>query len=210
MLSSETIIIRLTLALVAGAIIGLEREYRDKSAGFRTLILICVGSCLFTLISLLMASDTMDRIVANVVTGIGFIGGGVIFKSSEGVNGLTTAATIWVTAAIGMSVGSGFYYAAGFTLIITFLVLAFFYRVENLIDRFNKEKVYNVKAILKPGIFSHYEEVLDNNNLKYQVVKRTRLQDEISGTFIVQGSAKDHQKFVDYMLMHEDVKEFSF
>src|SRR5690606_7665995 len=200
----------LTMALIAGAIIGLEREYRDKSAGFRTLILICLGSCLFTLISHLMASDTLDRIVANVVTGIGFIGGGVIFKSSEGVNGLTTAATIWVTAAIGMAVGSGFYYAAGFTLIITFLVLAFFFNVENLIARLNREKVYNVKVELKSGIFSHYEEVLIKNNLKYRIVKRTRLLDEISGTFIVQGSVKDHEKFIDYMLKDEDIKEFSF
>ena len=210
MLSNETIIIRLTMALIAGAIIGLEREYRDKSAGFRTLILICLGSCLFTLISHLMASDTLDRIVANVVTCIGFIGGGVIFKSSEGVNGLTTAATIWVTAAIGMAVGSGFYYAAGFTLIITFLVLAFFFNVENLIARLNREKVYNVKVELKSGIFSHYEEVLIKNNLKYRIVKRTRLLDEISGTFIVQGSVKDHEKFIDYMLKDEDIKEFSF
>src|SRR5690606_34748673 len=189
---------------------GLEREYRDKSAGFRTLILISLGSCLFTLISHLMASDTMDRIVANVVTGIGFIGGGVIFKSEEGVNGLTTAATIWVTAAIGMAVGSGFYYAAGFTLIITFLVLAFFFRIENLIDRVNKEKVYNVRAALKPGIFSLYEEVLIKNNLKFRIVKRTRHQDEISGNFIVRGSLKDHEKFVDFMLKDEDIKEFSF
>ena len=112
---TETIIIRISLALLAGAILGIEREYRNKSAGFRTLILISIGSCLFTLISLLLSSDTMDRIVANVVTGIGFIGGGVIFKSEEGVNGLTTAATIWVTAAVGMAVGAGFYYAAGFT-----------------------------------------------------------------------------------------------
>jgi putative Mg2+ transporter-C (MgtC) family protein len=175
MLTTEMIIIRIILALVAGGIIGLEREYRDKTAGFRTLMLISLGSCLFTIISILLVSDTMDRIVANVVTGIGFIGGGVIFKSKEGVNGLITAATIWVTAAVGMAVGAGFYYAAGFTVLATFIILAFFYHIEMLIDRFNKEKIYIVKASLEPGIFSNYEDVRQKNNLKFIVGKRTRL-----------------------------------
>ena len=208
--NTETIIIRISLALLAGAILGIEREYRNKSAGFRTLILISIGSCLFTLISLLLASDTMDRIVANVVTGIGFIGGGVIFKSEEGINGLTTAATIWVTAAIGMALGAGFYNAAGFTLAATFIILAFLYKVEDFIDSFYKEKVYIIKASLQDGLLSFYEEALRNNNLKYRLVKRTRHANEWTGTFKVQGSLKNHEKFIDFMLKDDKVIEFDF
>ena len=208
--NTETIIIRISLALLAGAILGIEREYRNKSAGFRTLILISIGSCLFTLISLLLASDTMDRIAANVVTGIGFIGGGVIFKSEEGVNGLTTAATIWVTAAIGMALGAGFYNAAGFTLAATFIILAFLYKVEDFIDRLYKEKVYIIKAALHNGMLSPYEEALRNNNLKFRLIKRTRQADELTGTFKVQGSLKNHEKFIDFMLKDDKVIEFDF
>ena len=201
---TETIIIRISLALLAGAILGIEREYRNKSAGFRTLILISIGS------SLLLSSDTMDRIVANVVTGIGFIGGGVIFKSEEGVNGLTTAATIWVTAAVGMAIGAGFYYAAGFTLAATFIILAFLYKVEDFIDRLYKEKVYIIKASLQDGLLSSYEEALRNNHLKYRLVKRTRQANELTGTFKVQGSLKNHERFIDFMLKDEKVIEFDF
>src|SRR5690349_11417101 len=108
----ETIILRLLLAAAIGGIIGVEREYRNKSAGFRTLILICMGSALFTNLSILIGDYSHDRIASNIVTGIGFLGGGVIFKSDNGVNGLTTAATVWITTALGMTVGGGYYIAS--------------------------------------------------------------------------------------------------
>ena len=94
---------QVSAAFIIGAIIGLEREFRSKPAGFRTMILICVGSCLYTILS--KESDSTDRIASNIVTGIGFIGAGVIFKEGISVNGLTTAALIWVTAALGMAIG---------------------------------------------------------------------------------------------------------
>src|SRR5262245_51087248 len=100
---------RLLLAAGPGAAIGLGREYRGKPAGPRTNILSAVGSALFTLVSLQLASKggTADRIAAQVVTGIGFLGGGAILRHGRAVQGMTTAATIWVNAAIGMAVGAG-------------------------------------------------------------------------------------------------------
>jgi len=93
-------IIQIFAALLAGAILGLEREYHNKPAGFRTMILICVSSCLFTILSVSLLGG--DRIASNIVTGIGFIGAGVVFKEGANVRGITSAAIIWMAAAIGM------------------------------------------------------------------------------------------------------------
>jgi len=94
-------------AFIIGAIIGLEREFRSKPAGFRTMILICVGSCLYTILSKEVGDGSDDRIASNIVTGIGFIGAGVIFKEGISVNGLTTAALIWITAAFCLNLDYG-------------------------------------------------------------------------------------------------------
>ncbi|HSH66426.1 MAG TPA: MgtC/SapB family protein [Bacteroidia bacterium] len=98
-LMEETI--QLLIAILIGGIIGIEREYSNKSAGFRTMILICVGATLFTILSEKISTTNDDRIAANIITGIGFIGAGVVFKEGFTVTGLTTAASIWVTAALG-------------------------------------------------------------------------------------------------------------
>jgi putative Mg2+ transporter-C (MgtC) family protein len=102
-------IVRIVAAMVLGGLIGFERELRDKPAGFRTIILICVGACIFTILSAeLGGPDSQStRIAAQVVTGIGFLGAGAILRSRQAVFGMTTAATIWSVAAIGMAVGFG-------------------------------------------------------------------------------------------------------
>src|ERR1044071_8415348 len=119
----EQMILRLLLSAILGGFIGAEREHRNKSVGLRTLILISLGSCLFTIVSVLIDENSQDRIASTVVTGIGFLGAGAIFKGDFGVRGLTTAATVWVVAAIGMAVGGGFYIAAFITVVIVLIVL---------------------------------------------------------------------------------------
>jgi putative Mg2+ transporter-C (MgtC) family protein len=124
-------LLKIALAACCGALIGLERELSGKPAGLRTTILICVGSCLFLMLSYEMAwhkSGTLlgdpSRIAAQIVTGIGFLGAGAIIQSRGNVVGLTTAATIWVTASVGMAVGLGFYpLALATTLFILFILL---------------------------------------------------------------------------------------
>jgi putative Mg2+ transporter-C (MgtC) family protein len=120
------IAIRLVLAAVFGAAVGYERRSADKPAGLRTLSLVAVGSALFTVISS-FSFETADqsRVAAQIVTGVGFLGAGVILRSGVGVSGLTTAATIWATAAIGMAVGSGLYIASvgGTALMLAILYL---------------------------------------------------------------------------------------
>src|SRR5262249_29680147 len=116
---------RLGLAAALGGAIGFERELRDREAGFRTHMVVCLGAALFTIVSASGFTDFLDsgdprvsfdpsRIAAQIVTGIGFLGAGAIIRQGVSVRGLTTAATLWVAAAIGLAVGVGFYTAAIF------------------------------------------------------------------------------------------------
>lgn len=118
--------LRMIMAVFCGAIIGAEREWHGKPAGLRTNILICLGAAIFTILSVhISATYKADpaRIAAQVVTGIGFLGAGAIMRGDGGVHGLTTAATIWLAAAIGMACGAGFYPLAAEATTLTFLVL---------------------------------------------------------------------------------------
>jgi putative Mg2+ transporter-C (MgtC) family protein len=112
------IVVRLLLAAFLGGAVGLEREFRRKPAGLRTNMFICVGSALFTVLSMEMARGSNSdpgRIAAQIITGIGFLGAGAILRERGGVVGLTTAATIFIVAAIGMAAGMGLYATASFT-----------------------------------------------------------------------------------------------
>jgi putative Mg2+ transporter-C (MgtC) family protein len=131
------VFLRLLLAAALGGAIGLEREYRHKPAGLRTNMLIALGSALFSVMSIDLgaAAGSPDRIAAQVVTGIGFLGAGAILRSGENVHGLTTAATIWVNAAIGMAAGLGAYAVASVAAAITLVVLAFLPVMERLFER---------------------------------------------------------------------------
>ena len=128
---------RLLLAAGLGAALGLEREYRQKPAGLRTNILIAVGSALFTILSASMAQGGADpgRIAAQIVTGIGFLGGGAIMRNRDTVHGMTTAATIWVNAAIGVAAGTGQYALATFAAALTLVVLVVLPPIETYFER---------------------------------------------------------------------------
>ena len=125
-------ILRLALAAALGGAIGLEREYHHKPAGLRTNMLIALGSALFSILSVQLgaAAGSPDRVAAQVVTGIGFLGAGAILRSGENIHGLTTAATIWVNAAIGMAAGLGSYAVAAGAAALTLIVLAILPPIE--------------------------------------------------------------------------------
>ncbi len=120
------LMLRLLLAAGLGAAIGIERELRRKPAGLRTNILIALGAALFTTMSIELGQGgkTPDRIAAQIVTGIGFLGAGAIMRSGHSVHGMTTAATIWVNAAVGVAAGAGEYAMASVATGITLVVLA--------------------------------------------------------------------------------------
>jgi putative Mg2+ transporter-C (MgtC) family protein len=131
-------LVKILLAIAVGGAIGLEREFRDKAAGFRTLIFICLGSTLFTMLSqTLGAADNGDptRIASNIVAGVGFLGAGVILRKGGHVVGLTTAASVWLVAALGMGIGAGRYALTLTVTAVTLFVLLVFPFVERWIDR---------------------------------------------------------------------------
>jgi putative Mg2+ transporter-C (MgtC) family protein len=139
-------LLRLLAALVIGGIIGGEREYRGKAAGFRTMTLICLGSAVFTMLSLKLGGPGgQDRIAANIVTGIGFLGAGAIFKEGMTVSGLTTATSIWVTAALGMAAGMGELALAVVGLVFALIVLIAFEWLQAFIDRLRQRRSYRVQ-----------------------------------------------------------------
>ena len=136
-LTDAELIERLLLAAAVGAMLGAERELRRKSAGFRTNILIAMGSALFTIVSMTLAPNASDptRIAAQIVTGIGFLGAGAILHNENRVQGLTTAATVWVNAALGLAAGGGQYRVATLGAAITMSVLLILGPLERAIER---------------------------------------------------------------------------
>lgn len=114
---------QMVLSIVLGGIIGWQRHHIGKSAGFRTFALVCLGSTLFTLMSQQAFGADPARIAAGILTGIGFIGAGIIFHKKDTIDGLTTAAAFWATAGVGMAVGVGWYIKAIIATVLLFLVL---------------------------------------------------------------------------------------
>jgi len=125
MLLETDIVLRLVLAAILGGVIGYEREIRKKPAGMRTHALVCMGSALFTLLTFSFTGPAVDssRIAAAIVMGIGFLGAGTIFKADDKIHGLTTAAEMWVLAAVGIAVGSGLFVVAVAATLIALIIL---------------------------------------------------------------------------------------
>jgi putative Mg2+ transporter-C (MgtC) family protein len=115
--------LKLAVAIGLGGLVGLERQLTRKPAGLRTHMLVCLGACLFTVVSIEGFGADPARVAAGVVTGIGFLGAGAIMGSGHHVRGITTAATLWVTAAIGLCVGAGMYVTAILSSVLVFAVL---------------------------------------------------------------------------------------
>ena len=149
---------RLLLAGALGAALGVERTIRQRAAGFRTNILIGLGSALFTLISIEMAAANggdPTRIPSQVVTGIGFLGGGAILREQGDIRGLTTAATIWVNAAIGMAAGAGYYLLAITATISALIVLTTFLRIEQKLTKYRDDYQSPDDMIVRPRDDKH-------------------------------------------------------
>lgn len=134
-------IIAIILAAAFGAVIGIEREYRRKAAGLRTNVLICIGAAVFTIISRKMGTSyeqSQSRIAAQVVTGVGFLGAGAIIRDRGGILGLTTAATIWLVASVGVACGAGYYKLGAGTTAIALGVLLGLSRIERWVTKTSK------------------------------------------------------------------------
>ena len=203
-------IIKLLVALVMGAIIGAEREYKTKAAGFRTVTLIMVGSTLFTMVSLVMGGEhDPARVASNIVTGIGFIGAGAIFKEGSFVKGLTTAAVIWSSAAIGMSIGIGNYQFACIALVIVMAVLLGFTWFQNIIDKSNVNKVYKITLISnRIEKMDELHAIIISYKLKSKCILQAKRSNEMILGYSVRGPEKNHDELVKEFYSNSLVDSF--
>ena len=205
------IIIRFLLASLWGGLVGAEREYHGKSAGFRTMIMISLGSCFFTMMSQWIGDiNNPDRIAANVVTGIGFLGAGVIFRGENRVNGITTAATIWTVAAVGMGIGAGYYFAAAIASSAVIFILALLPYLEKLIDKMNQLKVYTMQCTYSSEVIANIECKLAQYHLKFKMTKMIKEETVITIEFEAKGSVQLHQQFINAMLQDNCFHKFEY
>jgi putative Mg2+ transporter-C (MgtC) family protein len=165
------------VSALVGGLIGIEREYRDKSAGFRTMILIAVGSCLFTLLSVVLGEPDQEssRIAAAVVSGVGFLGAGVVLKEGITVHGLTTAAAIWLVASLGMAAGMGEYVLVGIVTILSVFVLWLFPPFERWLDRLHEFLEVRVTIKNSDKVEAKILELFAESAVKVVYVRRSRL-----------------------------------
>lgn len=210
MFSVVDLLIDLFFVFIVGGLIGAEREYRSKSAGFRTMILICLGSFLFTTFSIAISGSTNDRIASNIVTGIGFLGAGVIFRSDNSINGITTAASIWVTAALGMGIGNGQYFLVIISTLVVLVSLFFLTRLEDKIDDINQSRNCKITNPYKEDLLYQYEAIIKECDLRFKRIKQTKSGTDLTGSWLIKGSEKAHKQFVERILHDPSVKEFEF
>lgn len=171
------VLMRLVLSCVMGGIIGYERQARHKSAGLRTNILVCLGSCLVMLLSQSLYQDVEGktnadpaRLAAQVVSGIGFLGAGAIMKEGVTVTGLTTAACLWVVAGVGLAVGAGFYVGAGITTALVFLICGYLTRFDFWMGH-ETFLTLSIVMVERPGQISRISNLLDMMHLKVRGIR---------------------------------------
>jgi len=197
---------KILLAIVLGGMIGIEREFRDKAAGFRTIIFICVGAALFTIFSIRIAGDKdQTRIAANIVTGVGFLGAGVLLRNEGRIIGLTTAAIIWLTAAIGMGIGSGHYAIAITSALFMLMILWFFPKIELFINRFRDERIYEISISANAEKFRLLDDLFNQHHLKTHGKKKNKSGNELIYIVEAFGSPQNHDKLAQVLLADPDI-----
>ena len=196
------------MSIICGGIIGFEREYRNKSAGFRTIMLISLGSTIFTIVSG-HGSEADDRISANIITGIGFIGAGVIFKDQISVRGLTTAAVIWTSAAIGMTTGIGYHALALVFTMITLAILLTITRVEKVIAALQKDSL--VKVVFENSDFddiTQLEKKLSSEHLKIERLEISKYDGRLVVVWLISGKKKYLDNLDDTLAQIPEIYSF--
>lgn len=201
--------IKLLVSTVLGALIGAEREYKGRNIGFRTIILITLGSTLFTILSLILGEkNDPARIASNIVTGVGFLGAGAIFRDGASVRGMTTASLIWISAAIGMACGIGQYEFALLVTATALVILLGFTGVQRFIDRYNQEKVYRITLANNMELKDEVERIIRGNKLKFEIIKQVKSDYEVMIDYEIRGSELSHKNLTNYLYVTSSVKNF--
>jgi putative Mg2+ transporter-C (MgtC) family protein len=197
--------------VLAGGLIGAEREFRDKAAGFRTIIFICIGATIFTILSTkLGAGIEPARIAASIVSGVGFLGAGVILRDRGQIMGLTTASTIWLAAALGMAIGSGEYMLAGGATLVILVVLWIFPFIEIGIDNLRHTFRYEITCVMDPEKPDKILALIKDLRLRAEGFKKTKTGNHMRLRWEARGSPKRHQRLMEALFADPDIKDFHF
>jgi len=171
----EQALISILLAAFVGALIGLEREYHDKTAGLRTMILIATGSALFTIMSGVIGTEVDPaRVAAAVVSGVGFLGAGAVIKAGMNIRGLTTAASIWLVASLGMGMGAGAYVLTGGVTILMLLVLWILPFFERRIDAMHEFLSFTITIKNTDRQEEKLLDIFAEEGIKYVSIRRSQ------------------------------------
>jgi putative Mg2+ transporter-C (MgtC) family protein len=205
------LLLQLALAVVLGGAIGLERELSGKPAGLRTNVLICTGATLFTVLSLHLAGSRGDpaRVAAQILPGVGFIGAGTILHMRGAVTGLTSAATIWVVAAIGMALGSGAYVEGVGTTLLVILVLLGLGRLERVIARKASTARLVVHAAPQPKLVEELESVIRAAGLEIERSEMRREHVDAVVELELRGPRRCHEQALVAIVHHAGVRSVS-
>jgi putative Mg2+ transporter-C (MgtC) family protein len=202
--------VRLALAAVLGGIIGLERELKRKPAGLRTNIFICFGSAMFTILSTELAKDfgigDHTRIAAQIIPGIGFIGAGSILHDKGGVSGLTTAATIFVVASIGMAAGGGLYVLAIFATMLIYLALHLLGILERRLNLKPLTMNYTlISTRTADDLVAEVNSILEDQGKEMQAMHLSRLGEKEKLVFRVDGTRNEHTLLMNQLRKSSDI-----
>lgn len=212
-------LLRLLAACAAGGAIGLEREVHDKPAGFRTNILICLGAAIFTLLSIRIAeidngaaSPTSvnhwdrGRIAAQIVTGVGFLGAGAIFRARGAVIGLTTAATIWAVASVGMAFGAGEFTIGIASTVLIGAILFLLGHLEPLITKWFMTVHLEVDTDSSPNVADRLDHFVRRSSLRSKTVTLAKTAEETTFLLVVRGNEDNVEKFEDTIVREQYVR----
>ncbi|MFZ6011053.1 MAG: MgtC/SapB family protein [Bacteroidota bacterium] len=210
--STQQILVKLILSMGIGLLIGGDREYRNKSAGLRTIMLICLGSTLFTIISFAMADEGEGaRVTSNIVTGIGFLGAGAIMRDGLSISGLTTASTIWAAAALGMAVGAGEFEMAIVATVLVLVVLTIFSRLQRLFERLHKTMELRIFYHVNNNGVGDVEEKMRQLNITFERKKESQKNDEAIYQYDIAGREKNLDKLISHLTTdNKRVKGFEY
>jgi putative Mg2+ transporter-C (MgtC) family protein len=200
-------LVRLVAAFLAGLALGAEREYHDKSAGLRTITLICVGAALFVIYSERIPAEN-GRVAAQIVTGVGFLGAGVILQRRGQVIGLTTASTIWVAAALGVGMGLGAILFTTIAVVLVIFVLSVLPAFERIFQQANAYRAYKVTIAQDPGKPDLLKKAFADAGLRVREESRTKDNESIVLLWHVAGKPSSHKRICDSMISDPQMKAF--
>lgn len=206
-------LIKIGVALAAGGIIGAERERHKKAVGLRTMVLISLGSAIFTILSIrigLKYGGEPPRIAASIVSGIGFLGAGVILEERGRITGLTTAATTWLVSALGMAAGAGEYVLAGIATLLAVVVLMPLTRIEERLEISNEQRTYEITTEVSWEKYKELRDLFKDNQMTINRHKQEKREKQMVLTFDVLGPVKRHDKIVQKLLSDKGIQEVWF